>query len=99
VFDAHGVMLGTASRGIEMWRPEPDFVEQSSDDIWAACGEAVRNAVAQAGVHPSDVRGIGFDATCSLVALDSAILLFGWTIALCPRRSESMPWAIPCSST
>jgi FGGY-family pentulose kinase len=71
VFDAHGVMLGTASRGIEMWRPEPDFVEQSSDDIWAACGEAVRNAVAQAGVHPSDVRGIGFDATCSLVALDS----------------------------
>jgi FGGY-family pentulose kinase len=70
VFTAEGVMLGAASHAIEIWRPEPDFVEQSSDDIWSACGEAVRNAMAQAGVPQSDIRGIGFDATCSLVALD-----------------------------
>jgi FGGY-family pentulose kinase len=63
-------MLGAASRRIEIWRPEPNFVEQSSDDIWAACGQAVRDAMDQAGIPTTDIRGIGFDATCSLVALD-----------------------------
>ncbi len=63
-------MLSAASHPIRMWRPEPDFAEQSSDDIWVACGRAVREATAQAGVSPDEVRGVGFDATCSLVALD-----------------------------
>lgn len=69
VFDAAGRRLGTASRPIRMWRPAPDFVEQSSDDIWAAVVASVREALAQAG--DVTVRGIGFDATCSLVVLDA----------------------------
>jgi len=71
VFDSSGKMLGDASRPIKMWRPEAEFAEQSSDDIWAACCEAVAEAVSKAGVAPQDVRGLGFDATCSLVALDA----------------------------
>ena len=55
---------------IEMWRPRPDFVEQSSEDIWAACRAAVAGAMARAGISSEVVRGIGFDATCSLVVLD-----------------------------
>jgi FGGY-family pentulose kinase len=72
IFDARGALRGAGSHPILMSRPEEDFVEQSSDDIWAACGVAVRAALAQAGARPEDVAGIGFDATCSLVALDSA---------------------------
>jgi ribulose kinase len=53
-----------------MWKPQPDFVEQSSDDIWSATSLAVRQAVTESDVDPTNVRGIGFDATCSLVALD-----------------------------
>src|SRR5262249_13832666 len=45
--------------------------EQSSDDIWAACGAATRAALAAAGAGPGDVAGVGFDATCSLVLLDA----------------------------
>jgi FGGY-family pentulose kinase len=52
-----------------MWKPKPDFVEQSSDDIWQAVGTCVRGALAEAGITPDAVIGIGFDATCSLVAL------------------------------
>lgn len=72
VFDLSGCLLGQASRDIRMWKPEADFVEQSSDDIWAAIRDSVRRAVAEAGVRPDDVKGLGFDATCSLVALDAS---------------------------
>lgn len=71
IFDGTGRMLGQASREIRLWRPQPDFAEQSSDDIWAACCVAVKKAVADAGINPREVKGIGFDATCSLVALDT----------------------------
>jgi len=69
LFDATGTMLGMHASPIEVHRPAPDFAEHSSDDIWRACGEAVRGALAQSRLRPEDVAGIGFDATCSLVAL------------------------------
>jgi FGGY-family pentulose kinase len=71
VFDAQGKRVGMGVRAIQMWKPRPDFVEQSSEDIWQACGAAVRAALTEGGVRPEDVRGIGFDATCSLVLLDA----------------------------
>jgi FGGY-family pentulose kinase len=69
VFDLAGRSLGRASRNIRMWRPQTDFVEQSSNDIWNAICESVREAMSEAGGGFS-VRGIGFDATCSLVVID-----------------------------
>jgi FGGY-family pentulose kinase len=71
VFDEHGKRVGMASKAIQTWKPEHDFVEQSSDDIWAACAFSVKAALQQAGVRAEDVRGVGFDATCSLVLLDA----------------------------
>ena len=70
IFDADGKRMGLGSQPIRMWKPQPDFYEQSTDDIWTACGQAVRAALAQAAVSPDRIAGIGFDATCSLVALD-----------------------------
>jgi FGGY-family pentulose kinase len=69
VFDAQGRIYGSSAGSIEMWRPAPDFVEQSSDNIWDECCQAVRTALNHAEVDPGLVEGIGFDATCSLVAL------------------------------
>ena len=54
-----------------MWKPQPDHVEQSSEDIWRACSKSVRAAVKAAAIKPSAIAGIGFDATCSLVVLDA----------------------------
>ena len=70
IFDGKGKMLGAGTHPIRLFRPAEDFVEQSSDDIWSACGLAVREALAEAGVGPETIVGVGFDATCSLVALD-----------------------------
>ncbi len=70
VFDLNGHMVGQASRSIDLYRPKADFVEQSSDNIWQAVCNAVRDAVNQADINPIQVKGLGFDATCSLVVLD-----------------------------
>jgi FGGY-family pentulose kinase len=48
----------------------PDHAEQSSDDIWSAVAQSVREARTSAGVAAEEVAGVSFDATCSLVALD-----------------------------
>ncbi len=69
IFDAKGKLKGQASRSIKLWRPEPDFVQQSSNDIWYACCNSVQQAVQEAGIEPEEINGIGFDATCSLVVL------------------------------
>ena len=69
IFDATGKMLGAASEAIQIFRPQEDFVEQSSQDIWRACGVAVRGALGKAGLRGEQIAGLAFDATCSLVAL------------------------------
>src|SRR3981081_2675108 len=72
VFDEKGSLLSTARHPITVWHEAGTVVEQSSSDIWAACVASVRAAMAEAALPPSAVRGIGFDATCSLVVLDTA---------------------------
>ena len=70
MFAADGRLLATARRPIAIWHEAGDIVEQSSADIWTACTEAVRAVLKETGQSPSSVKGIGFDATCSLVVLD-----------------------------
>lgn len=70
VFTLTGERLGMATQAIKMWRPKPEYAEQSSNDIWEAVGFAIREAVQESGVASEAIIGIGFDATCSLVALD-----------------------------
>jgi FGGY-family pentulose kinase len=69
VFNLRGTLLGSADSSIRVFRPQHDYVEQSSRDIWRAVGASVREALAKAGVDSSSVLGIAYDATCSLVAL------------------------------
>jgi D-ribulokinase len=69
VFDPAGRLLGSAKQEIALHRAPGGIVEQSGNEIWAAVCHSVRAAVAQAGIAPAQVAGIGFDATCSLVVL------------------------------
>src|SRR6478609_6267805 len=71
VFDEKGTLLATARHPITVWHEAGSVVEQSSSEIWAACAASVRAAMAEAALPPSAVKGIGFDATCSLVVLDA----------------------------
>src|SRR5262245_34605127 len=72
LFDARGKLLATARHPISIWHEAGDIVEQSSTDIWQACAKSVRAVLKEAAMAPALVKGIGFDATCSLVVLDGA---------------------------
>src|SRR6202163_621416 len=72
VFDETGALLATARHPITVWHDAGNVVEQSWSEIWAACADSVRAAMAEAALPPSAIKGIGFDATCSLVVLDAA---------------------------
>ena len=86
VFDSAGRLIASARRPIAIWRERGEIVEQSSDDIWRAATSAVREAVEKSGLEPEAVRGMGFDATCSLVALDRAARPLSVSLTGAPER-------------
>jgi ribulose kinase len=68
-FNTQGEMRGKGEYPIRIWLPKPDFVEQSSEDIWKATCKATRACLEAGGIDTGSIKGISFDATCSLVAL------------------------------
>lgn len=71
VFDEKGGLLASAKHPITIWHEADGIVEQSSEQIWQAVCASVREAVGLAKIPVSAITGIGFDATCSLVAIKS----------------------------
>ncbi|WCJ42383.1 FGGY carbohydrate kinase domain-containing protein [Euphorbia peplus] len=70
LFDEKGKLVASASSPIQIWK-ERDCIEQSSTDIWHAVCAAVNSACSIADISGEEVTGMGFAATCSLVAVDS----------------------------
>ncbi|XP_045060263.2 FGGY carbohydrate kinase domain-containing protein isoform X3 [Desmodus rotundus] len=66
--DQRGILLAFADQPINKWEPQFNHHEQSSEDIWAACCVVTKKVVE--GIDSNQIRGLGFDATCSLVVLD-----------------------------
>jgi D-ribulokinase len=71
IFTSDGMLMGLGVTSIHIFNPQPDVYEQSSDDIWNAVCSSVRKALELSGIDKKEIRGIGFDATCSLVVLDT----------------------------
>ncbi len=71
LFDVKGKKYAEAEQKIKRFDPQPHFIEQSSDDIWQSICDVVNRIMRTAAIDKKDVIAIGFDATCSLVALDA----------------------------
>ncbi|KAL5235270.1 hypothetical protein ACI65C_002680 [Semiaphis heraclei] len=67
--DGTGRILKKSTNAIQTWNPEENFYQQSSEDIWQSCCKVIREVTK--GVPSEAIGGIGFDATCSLVVVDS----------------------------
>ncbi|WFD31309.1 hypothetical protein MSPP1_002343 [Malassezia sp. CBS 17886] len=67
-----GTVAAQAAAPLQTWRYATDsrLYEQSSAQIWAAVVACVRDVMRASGVAREHVRGLGFDATCSLVVTD-----------------------------
>jgi D-ribulokinase len=73
LFATTGAKLGPAQvHPIKTRSPAPSCYEQSTADIWSALCTAARACIAASGRPAFDVTAIGIDATCSLVAVNSA---------------------------
>ncbi|MCJ1306841.1 hypothetical protein MMC25_000484 [Agyrium rufum] len=66
IINAKGDIVGLASENIGLWQPEQGYYEQSTTDIWRCICSSVQRALNQHNIQPNTIRGIGFDATCSL---------------------------------
>jgi FGGY-family pentulose kinase len=69
LFDNTGKRLALKDSPIKLFRPQDNFVEQSSVDIWENTCKVVRRVIQESGIAAEKINGLGFDATCSLVAL------------------------------
>jgi glycerol kinase len=59
VFDADGAPLATALKEIDQIFPQPGWVEQNPQDIWASQSGVAVEALARAGLRARDVAAIG----------------------------------------
>ncbi|PGH00493.1 hypothetical protein AJ79_08184 [Helicocarpus griseus UAMH5409] len=66
IIDNKGDIVGLASENIGLWQPQQGYYEQSTTDIWRCICLSVQRAISQHNINPDSIRGIGFDATCSL---------------------------------
>ncbi len=73
VFDLSGKPLGNAVAPYPTQFAAGARAEQAPEDWWQALGQAVRGAVADAGVGAAEIVAMSLDTTCcTVVALDAA---------------------------
>jgi ribulose kinase len=67
-----GTIIASSTQDILTFRDPDDYriFEQSTANIWSAISTAIQSIVAEAKIRPDTVKGLGFDATCSLAVCD-----------------------------
>ncbi|SMQ48400.1 unnamed protein product [Zymoseptoria tritici ST99CH_3D7] len=71
IMNDRGDIVGLASENIGLWQPETGYYEQSTTNIWKCICSSIQRAMSQHNIDPNSIRGIGFDATCSLAVFNS----------------------------
>ena len=59
VFDAEGSIVSMAQFPFQQYYPKPGYVEHDATEIWETQKRAMQEAVAKAGIDPTDILGIG----------------------------------------
>mmetsp|Transcript_15697 Transcript_15697/g.31916 ORF Transcript_15697/g.31916 Transcript_15697/m.31916 type:complete len:667 (-) Transcript_15697:603-2603(-) len=91
ICDSEGHLLSSKVEAIETNNPRVDFYEQSSEEIWRKLCKASKAALAELkDVTPDKIKGIGFDATCSLVVLDKKDKPISVSMELPPTEEEML---------
>lgn len=69
---SNGTIKASNAQDTHTWRDPQDhrIFEQSTTDIWTKICAAVKNVLEDSRIDPAAVKGIGFDATCSLAVTD-----------------------------
>ena len=65
-----GVLIDKCERKISLFNPQENYYEQNSEEIWDKICQLVFHLTSTHENIKKKIRGISFDATCSLVLLD-----------------------------
>lgn len=67
-----GTVLSSSTQETITYRDQHDhrIFEQSTNNIWSGISTAVKEILAESKIPASAVKGLGFDATCSLAVSD-----------------------------
>ncbi|KAJ3975946.1 Pentulose kinase [Lentinula raphanica] len=70
--DDHGSTIASHTKETTTWRDHDDhrIFEQSTNNIWDSISSCIKKCLAESKIPPSSVKGISFDATCSLAVSD-----------------------------
>lgn len=70
-YNENGKQLDFKTQNIDIFNSKSNYYEQSSENIWQAICFCVKSILDTLDIDKDDVVSIGFDATCSLVVLDT----------------------------
>jgi len=72
LFSSNGRRVASNEQRIETWRSSSDhrIFEQSTENIWTCICSAIRECLSSTAIEKEEVKGVGFDATCSLAVTD-----------------------------
>ncbi|KAJ3987591.1 Pentulose kinase [Lentinula detonsa] len=70
--DDHGKTIVSHTKETTTWRDHDDhrIFEQSTNNIWDSISSCIKKCLAESKISPSSVKGLSFDATCSLAVSD-----------------------------
>jgi xylulokinase len=89
IYRQGAVRAGYTSPHEDMRMERPLWAEQRPENWWDAAVDAIRGALAQAGVRGSEVRGVGLSGQMhGLVLLDSAGQVIRPSLIWCDQRSQ-----------
>jgi len=96
VVDERGVVRGSRTAAHEDMKMErPQWAEQRPENWWEAAVEAVRGALAEAGVPGAGIRGIGLSGQMhGLVILDGGGRVIRPSLIWCDQRSQAQVDAV-----
>lgn len=90
LFDIDGVAISSATVEYPLYQPENGWAEQDPDDWWNACISTIGLVIAQSGIDPSTIAGIGFSGQMhGLVMLDEGGNVIRRSLIWCDGRNAA----------
>ncbi|KAG7529414.1 hypothetical protein FFLO_05686 [Filobasidium floriforme] len=86
LLDSKGKIIADATENTKTYRSETDhrIYEQSTQNIWSSLALCCNRVLSTSGIPASQIKGISFDATCSLCVVD------GQGVPVCVTEGEGL---------
>lgn len=90
LFDRNGEAAASATIEYPMYQEKNGWAEQEPADWWNAAAGTIRTVVAESGVEPADIKGVGISGQMhGLVMLDAGGQVLRRSIIWCDQRTAA----------